>query len=85
MKHSGKQIILYTAAIIAFLTGIGLIIAGFIVPPTGVISGSVLTALGELLTFFGSIFGIGEYTTIQIEKIRRSDRNYKEYEDEDKS
>lgn len=65
-----RDIIVWVAAIIAFLTGIGLVIAGFIVPPTGVISGSVLTALGEFLTFFGSVFGIGEYTKIQIAKLK---------------
>lgn len=68
-KLKVRDIIIYTAAVIAFLTGIGLCIAGFVVPPTGVISGSVLTALGEFLTFFGSIFGIGEYTKIQLRKL----------------
>ena len=66
-----RDIIVWIAACIAFLSGIGLCIAGFIVPPTGVISGSVLTATGEFLTFFGSVFGIGEYTKIQIEKIKK--------------
>jgi hypothetical protein len=65
-----KDIIVWVAAIIAFLTGIGLCIAGFYVPPTGEIDSSVLTATGEFLTFFGSVFGIGEYTKIQIEKIK---------------
>lgn len=71
-KETSKTFIIYIAACIAFVTGIGLVIAGFIVPPTGVISGSVLTALGELLTFFGSVFGLSEYTKIQIEKIKRT-------------
>lgn len=66
-----KDIIVWVAAIIAFLTGIGLCIAGFYVPPTGEIDGSVLTATGEFLTFFGSVFGIGKYTEIQIEKIKK--------------
>lgn len=34
---------------VAFLVAMGLIIAGFCVPPRGVIDGSVLTAVGELL------------------------------------
>ena len=71
MSTKTKSIIVNVAACIAFLTGIGLCIAGFIVPPTGVISGSVLTATGEFLTFFASVFGIGEYTRIQIEKITK--------------
>lgn len=66
-----KDIIVWVAAIIAFLTGIGLCIAGFIAPPAGVISGSVLTATGEFLTFFGSVFGIGKYTEIQLNKIKK--------------
>lgn len=70
MKAKMRDIIIWIAAIIAFLTGIGLTIGGFLVPPQGEIDGSVLTALGEFLTFFGSVFGIGEYTKIQIEKLR---------------
>lgn len=77
-----KQVIVYIAACIAFLTGIGLCIGGFFVPPTGEISGSVLTATGEFLTFFGSIFGIGEYTKVQIERMRHMDRTGKFEEDE---
>lgn len=68
-----KDIIVWVAAIIAFLTGIGLCIVGFYVPTTGEIDGSVLTATGEFLTFFGSVFGIGKYTEIQIEKIKNKD------------
>lgn len=72
MKNDNKTIIVWVAAIIAFVVGIGLMIAGFIVPPTGIISGSVLTGTGELFTFFGSVFGIGKYTEVQIEKIKHS-------------
>lgn len=74
-KSDKRDIIVWVAAIIAFLTGIGLCIAGFYVPPTGEISGSVLTATGEFLTFFGSVFGIGEYTKIQLEKLKNHNGN----------
>ena len=73
-----KDIIVWVAAIIAFLTGIGLCIAGFYAPPAGEIDGSVLTATGEFLTFFGSVFGIGKYTEIQIEKIKNHNEDNKE-------
>lgn len=66
-----RTTIVWTAAIIAFLTGIALSIAGFCVPPEGEISGSVLTIVGEFLVFFGSVFGISSYTKIQIAKIGR--------------
>ena len=75
MSNKAKNIIVYTAACIAFLTGIGLCIGGFYVPPTGEISGSVLTATGEFLTFFSSIFGIGEYTKIQLEKLKKANED----------
>lgn len=70
-----RDIIIWIAACIAFLTGIGLCIGGFCVPPEGEISGSVLTATGEFLTFFGSVFGIGEYTKLQLAKIKKQKEN----------
>jgi hypothetical protein len=40
------------------LLGGGLLIAGFIVPPHGIIDNSVLIAFGEIMTFAGSVIGI---------------------------
>lgn len=37
--------------LVCFFVSVGLIIGGFFVPPMGVIDGSVLTAIGELLLF----------------------------------
>ena len=37
--------------LLTLVTAIGLIIGGFFVPPTGIIDGSVLTAVGELFAF----------------------------------
>ena len=45
-------------AVILVIFGVLLIIAAFIVPPTGVIDPTVLTAFGEILTFSGSLIGI---------------------------
>ena len=45
--------------------GIILIIAGFCVPPVGVIDGSVLTGLGEIFAFAASIDGLN-YLTAKI-------------------
>lgn len=45
-------------ALILFLTGVGLLIAGFIVPPTGIIDPSVLVAFGEVLTWVATIIGV---------------------------
>ena len=40
------------------LSGIGMVIAGFIVSPLGEIHSSVLVAFGECLTFAGTLLGI---------------------------
>lgn len=45
-------------AVVMCIFGCGLLIAGFIVPPMGVIDSSVLIAFGEILTFVGSLVGI---------------------------
>lgn len=46
------------SAVVMIAVGAGLLIAGFIVKPTGEIHPSVLTGLGEILTFAGALFGI---------------------------
>ena len=47
-----------TIAVILTIVGSGLLIAGFIVPPLGVIDSSVLVAFGETSTFVAAILGI---------------------------
>lgn len=44
-------------AAVCFLVSIILLMAGFLTPPTGVIDGSVLTAVGELLLFPVIVYG----------------------------
>lgn len=56
------------------LIGSGLLIAGFCVPPVGVIDNSVLVAFGEILTFVGAIFGI-DYTYKYKVFLRREDKD----------
>ena len=48
--------IIVAVSLVAF--GVLLIIAACIVPPTGAIDPTVLTAFGEILTFSGAIIGI---------------------------
>lgn len=43
--------------LICFFVSVGLIVGGFFVPPMGVIDGSVLTAVGELLLFPTLLYG----------------------------
>lgn len=45
-------------AVLMVCFGVVLITAAFIIPPTGVIDPTVLTAFGEILTFAGAVVGI---------------------------
>ena len=55
-------------ALILTILGCGLLIAGFIVPPLGIIDSSVLVAFGETSTFVGAILGIDYNYKYQIYK-----------------
>ena len=45
-------------AVVLTIVGSGLLIAGFLVPPLGIIDGSVLVAFGETSTFVAALLGI---------------------------
>lgn len=53
-----KSAIQLCSAIFLITVGCGLLIAGFILPPSGEIHNSVLVAFGEILTFAGALFSI---------------------------
>lgn len=58
-------------ALLAFLFGFGLTIAGFCVPPIGVVHDSVLWILGQCLIYAGTVLGISthyETKVIEFEK-----------------
>ena len=60
-------------AIVLSVVAISLIIAGFLVPPLGVIDGSVLTAVGEIV-FLVTIFFVWDCVTKgKIAKIKKGD------------
>ena len=79
-----KQRTAYLTAIIAFVCGWGLTIAGFIVPPRGEVSGSVLAVLGEAMVYAASVFGVTLYFSNEMMKFKKDTRKYlKEKEDEE--
>lgn len=70
-------------AVCMVIFGCGLIVAGFIVAPLGIISNSVLVAFGEVLTFAGTILGINYvYSTkmkgYEIEMNTKLERKFEE-------
>lgn len=48
---------------VCFITSLGLVVIGFFMPPQGVIDGSVLAAVGELILFPTLLYG---YRAIEL-------------------
>lgn len=57
-------------SVVSFVAGTVLCYIAVLVDPIGEIHHSVLTALGEFLTFSGALLGIGVYAKKQIDQIR---------------
>lgn len=68
--------IAYFTAIIAFVIGWGLTIAGFCVPPVGAVSDSVLWILGQALVYAASVFGVGMYTVGAVKGMKAEIADY---------
>ena len=65
-----KDYIKWGSAAVCVLVGLGVIMWSMVLPPEGVIDGSVLTVIGELLTFAGAVFGISTHYAIETEKLK---------------
>ena len=57
-RQNRKLTIQLILAVSMAVFGCVMIVAAFLVPPTGEIHPSVLTAFGEILTFAGAVLGI---------------------------
>ena len=67
---SFKDKLSYILCIFSFIIGVLLTIAGFVVNPLGDIDASVLTSLGLFLSFSGSIIGITQHYSQQLENFK---------------
>lgn len=76
-----KTKIAYITAIVAFIIGWGLTIAGFLVPPLGAVSESVLWILGQALVYAASVFGVGMYVTGSVRGMKETIRHFMRAED----
>ena len=70
MKRDRKEGTPVWTAVGMLAVGCGLVVAGFIVPPTGEVHDSVLWFFGECLIYAGSIFGIGIYVNGTVRQMR---------------
>ncbi len=78
MTYKRKLDLRLVIAMILTIVGSGLLIAGFTVPPLGIIDSSVLVAFGETSTFVAALLGIDYNYRYQIYKqkaINKLDEN----------
>ena len=67
-QHERRLTLQLILAVCMAIFGCIMIVAAFIVPPTGEIHPSVLTAFGEILTFAGAVLGIDYNYKFKIHK-----------------
>ena len=67
---SFKDKLSYVLCISSFIIGVLLTIAGFVVNPLGEVDASVLTSLGLFLSFSGSIIGITQHYSMELDKFK---------------
>ena len=71
-KLNDTSLVRNTTILASFIIGWAITIAGFIVPPLGVIDNSVLIVLGQSLTFVAAGLSIKGWADIQNTKIDKS-------------
>ena len=78
-----KQKTAYITAIVAFVLGWFLVIAGFYMQPEGEVSDSVLWILGQALIYTASVLGVTMYFNSQMVKFKAETRRYTKEEIEE--
>lgn len=64
--------------VVLAVVGIVLIFFGFFTPPVGEIHGSVLGAVGELLTLSGALVGADAYVELKVKKMFHNSNKWEE-------
>lgn len=65
-----KNRVAIITAVVAFVVGWGLTIAGFWVPPVGEVADSILWILGQALVYAASVLGIGMYVGGEMKRMK---------------
>ncbi len=68
MKKETRQDLQIWSALAMLMFGCSLTVAGFVVPPLGVISDSVLLVLAQCFIYAGSALGIDYYINMKIKE-----------------
>lgn len=67
------------SALAMLLAGVALSVAGFLVPPVGEISDSVLWFFAQCLIYAGSIFGVSIYVQSKFTELKEEMSNRKKH------
>ena len=65
-----KEKIAIISAVVAFILGWGMSIAGFWIPPVGEVADSILWILGQALIYSASVFGVTSYFNAETVKMK---------------
>lgn len=68
IKHVKLKWMIICAVVLVFI-GVVMILMGMFLPPIGEIHPSVLTALGEVFTFSGSLWGLNTHYRIKTDQM----------------
>lgn len=68
IKHVKLKWMIICAVVLVFI-GVSMILLGMFLPPIGEIHPSVLTALGEVFTFSGSLWGLNTHYRIKTDQM----------------
>lgn len=69
MKKETRTDVQVWSAVFMLVAGTALVVAGFIVPPVGEVSNSVLYFCAQCLIYAGSIFGVGIYMQTKFREL----------------
>lgn len=69
METKWKEWIRFISGIVCLLGGITLSFLSLYLPPVGIIDGSVLILIGEVLTFVGALWGLHDFTLLKMKQI----------------
>ena len=69
MRKETRTDIQVWSAVFMLAAGVAMSVAGFIVPPLGEISNSVLYFCAQCLIYAGSIFGVGLYVNSKFKEL----------------
>lgn len=65
-----KDRLSYILCIVAFIVGVILTFAGFFVPPTGIVDGSVISIIGIFLSYAFAVIGVSLHYSVELEKFK---------------